>query len=222
MPAPFDLLPPLLSGLWVTVQLFLGGSLVAIVCAFTAGLLRLSSDVILSAMARLYVEVFRGTSALVQLFWFYFALPILLGIELPALAVGILVLGLNIGAYGAEVVRGAIQAVPRGQHEAAIALNFSRWQRTRYVILPQAVLAMLPPLGNLAIELLKSTALVSMITVTDMTRAGLFLRDDTLRTAEIFGLLLLLYFALSLVITGGVRWLVRRLSHGLDYGGVRH
>lgn len=221
MPRPLDLLPPLADGLIVTVQIAAGGAALAVVCAFLAGLGRLSRDPIVRAYARLYIELFRGTSALVQLFWFYFALPILLGVRLDALLAGILVLGLNIGAYGAEVVRGAILAVPSGQIQAAAALNLTRWQTMRHVVLPQAVVAMLPPAGNLLIELLKSTALVSMITVSDLTRIGMFLRDDTLRTAEIFGLLLAIYFGLSLLITAAVRGLERRLAHGLDYGGER-
>ena len=95
----------------------------------------------------------------------------------------------------------------------------SSWQRVRFVILPQAIIMMLPPFGNLMIELLKSTALVSMITLTDLTRAGLFLRDETHRTIEIFGVLLVIYFALSLVITAIVRWLERRFSHGRQQSG---
>lgn len=221
MPPPLDLLPHLLGGLWLTIVITVCGSLLAFVCAFLAGLGCLYRDPIVRGYSRVYIEVFRGTSALVQLFWFYFALPILLGVRLNAVVVGIIVLGLNIGAYGAEVVRSSIEAVPNGQVQAAVALNMTRWQTMRHVVLPQALLSMLPPFGNLLIELLKSTALVSMITVTDLTRAGLFVRDDTLRTTEVFGLLLLIYFALSLLITAGVRSLERRLSTGQDYGGVR-
>lgn len=219
MPPPFDLIPQLLGGLWLTVVITLCGSLLAMLCAFLAGLGCLYRDPIVRGFARVYIEVFRGTSALVQLFWFYFALPILLGVRLDAVLVGVIVLGLNVGAYGAEVVRSSIEAVPKGQWEAAVALNMTRWQTMRYVVLPLAVLRMLPPLGNLLIELLKSTALVSMITVTDLTRAGLFVRDDTLRTVEVFGMLLLIYFLLSLVITATMRLLERRFSLGLDYGG---
>jgi len=212
-------LPHLLEGLQTTVLLFVAGSLLAAICAFAAGLGRTSTDVIVRWTSRVYIETFRGTSALVQLYWFYFALPLLIGIELDAVLVGILVLGLNVGSYGAEVVRGAIQDVPKGQHLAAIALNMTDYQRMRYVVLPQACLAMLPPFGNLLIELLKSTALVSMITVLDLTRAGLDIRDNTLKTTQIFVLLLLVYFALSSVITFGMRRLESWLSRGLDYGG---
>ena len=144
-----------------------------------------------------------------QLFWFYFVLP-LFGLQLPAMLVGIVVLGLNAGAYGAEVVRGAIRAVPSGQREAGVALNFTRGQILRRLVLPQAVPAMLPPAGNLLIELLKNTALVSLVTITDLTFRGQ-LRSETLRTTEIFSLMLLMYFAVALLITAGVRLLERRM-----------
>ncbi len=206
----------------MTVVITIGGCLLALACAFAAGLGRRSSDLIVRWLSSIYIEVFRGTSALVQMYWFYFALPLLLGIKLNAVLVGILVLGLNIGAYGAEVVRAAIAAVPPGQQQAATALNLSGWQTMRYVILPQALLLMLPPLGNLMIELIKSTALVSTIAVMDLTRAGIYLRDDMpQRTVTIFTLLLVFYFALSRLVTPVVRWLERRLSHGLQYEGAR-
>lgn len=204
-----DLLGPLLSGLGLTVVLFLGGAVVAAAAAFAAGLLRSSSDPVLRGAARLYVEVFRGTSLLVQLFWFAFALP-LLGVRIPNLWIGILIPGLNVGAYGAEVVRGALQSIPRGQIEAAIALNLTPRQRMARVVLPQALVSMLPPFGNLLIELLKSTALVSMIFLTDLTRAAVFVRDHTQRSGAVFGLVLLLYFALALVVTAAVRAAERR------------
>lgn len=219
MPQPFDLLPALLQGLWVTLLITAGGAMVAIVAALAAGLARLSRHVWVSIPALVYVDLFRGTSALVQLFWAYFALP-LLGIELDAMTVGITVLGLNIGAYGAEVVRGAIQAVPVEQHEAAIALNFTERQALWRIIFPQALLAMLPPFGNLLIELLKSTALVSLITLSDLTFQGQLLRTATLRSAEIFTLVLILYFLAAQIISYAVHWLERRLSLGRDYGGL--
>jgi polar amino acid transport system permease protein len=213
-------LPHLLKGLVVTLIVWSGSALLMLVCALVAGLARHSRDVIVRGLATTYVEVFRGTSALVQLYWFYFALPLLIGIQLDALVVGIVVLGLNAGAYGGEVVRGAIQAVPEGQQRAAIALNLDRGQTMRHVILPQAIPAMLPPLGNLLIELLKGTALVSMITVTDLTRAGLNIRDNTLQTTEIFLTLLVIYFLLSIGISTAMRRLERLASKHVPQGEV--
>ena len=220
MPPPLDLLPALLEGLVVTAELTLGAAALAIVAAFLAGLGRLSRNSVLKASSRIYVDLFRGTSALVQLFWVYFALP-LLGVRLDAMTAGIVVLGLNAGSYGSEVVRGAIQAVPREQYEAAAAVNLSERQTMWRVILPQAALAMIPPFGNLFIELLKGTALVSLITLSELTFQGQTLRAATLRSGEIFGLILVLYFLFALMISSGMKRLERRLAVGRDWGGVR-
>ena len=218
LPAPLDLLPVLLPGLWITLQITAGGALVAVAAAVTAGLMRASGPAWLKIPALIYIDLFRGTSALVQLFWVYFALPAF-GIRLDAMTAAIAVLGLNIGAYGAEVVRGAIQAVPREQRDAALALNFGEWQTLRHVVLPQAVAMMLPPFGNLLIELLKSTALVSLITLADLTFQAQLLRNATLRSAEIFALVLLLYFVVAQVLGYGVRRLERRYGARLAQGG---
>ncbi|AHC48324.1 ectoine/hydroxyectoine ABC transporter permease subunit EhuC [Achromobacter xylosoxidans] len=205
-----ELVPPLLEGLAVTLEVMAGAVVLAVPLALVAGVGRLSTVRPVRWLASIYVEVFRGTSALVQLFWFYFVLP-LFGVQLPAMLVGIVVLALNAGAYGAEVVRGAIRAVPPGQREAGVALNLTRGQIMRRIVVPQAIPAMLPPAGNLLIELLKNTALVSLITITDLTFRGQLLRSETLRTTEIFTLMLLLYFAVALLITAGVRLLERRV-----------
>ena len=205
-----ELVPPLLEGLAVTLEIMAGAVVLAVPLALVAGVGRLSTVRPVRWLASIYVEVFRGTSALVQLFWFYFVLP-LFGVQLPAMLVGIVVLALNAGAYGAEVVRGAIRAVPQGQREAGVALNLTRGQIMRRIVVPQAIPAMLPPAGNLLIELLKNTALVSLITITDLTFRGQLLRSETLRTTEIFTLMLLLYFAVALLITAGVRLLERRV-----------
>lgn len=210
-----------LRGLFTTVALTLLGALLATLCGLAAGLGRLSRDPILRLLAGLYVELFRGTSALVQLFWFYFAFPLVLGISLPAFVAGVLVLGLNVGAYGAEVVRGAILAVPQGQREAALALGLSQAQVMRRVVLPQAILSMLPPAGNLLIELMKASALVSMITVVDLTYAVDRINAHTLDTGLAYGGALLLYFAFALVLSSSVRALEARLARGRDHGGLR-
>lgn len=213
LPAPLDLLPPLLDGLRVTLRLTLGGALIGAVCAIAAGFGRMSPFVGWRWLATAYIEVFRGTSVLVQLFWFFFALP-RLGVQMTAETAGVLALGLNAGAYGAEVVRGALLGVPRGQVEAATALGYSPRQIRWRIVFPQAARAMLPPAGNLMIELLKNSALASMITLSDLTYQGQVLRASTLRTTEIFLLILVMYFALAQLIAYGVRRLERSLRHG--------
>lgn len=211
------LLPELLRGLWITVQITLGAALLSVTLALPMALAKLYGPWPVRWLANTYVEVFRGTSALVQLFWLFFVLPHF-GLTLDAYTVGILALGLNIGAYGAEVVRGAILSVPRGQWEAATALNLSRGATLRRIILPQAFPIMIPPWGNLFIELLKGTALVSLITLADLSFKAQQLNQTTLRTVEIFSLTLLLYLAVALLITAAMRWLEKRATRGLARG----
>ncbi len=211
----FGYLSMIFDGAWVTVQLTVLGTALALVAAFAAGLGRLSRWFLLRAVATAYIEFFRGTSIFVQLFWAYFVLP-LFGLPLSPLQAGVLALGLNVGAYGAEVVRGAIQAVPRDQYEASIALNLKAWQRLRYVILPQAFVIMLPTFGNNAIELLKGTAVVSLISLTDMTFQAQVVRAQTGNTLIPFATILVLYFVLATIITTATRGLESRLSRGLD------
>ncbi|MBU3058578.1 ectoine/hydroxyectoine ABC transporter permease subunit EhuC [Pseudomonas indica] len=216
-----ELIPLLLQGAWMTVQVTFWGSLLAIVSAIVAALGRLSSVPALRWLAITYIEVFRGTSLLVQLFWLYFVLPMPpFNIEMSAFAVAILGLGLHIGAYGAEVMRGAIRSVAKGQYEACQALNMSPFKRFYRIVLPQALLAAIPPGTNLLIELLKNTSLVSLITLSDLAFRARQLDQATFMTLEIFALTLLLYFLLAQVINLGMRMLERRLSRGRMQGGL--
>lgn len=210
-------LPGLLQGAVLTVQIAVLGSLLAVVMGVLAALARMYGPKPLKWLAVTYVEIFRGTSALVQLFWLFFVLP-QFGVTIDAFLVAVLALGLNVGAYGSEVVRGAILSVARGQWEASTALNMSRVQMLRRIILPQAFVAMIPPWGNLFIELLKSTALVSLITLSDLAFKAQQMNQNTFKTVPIFTLVLLMYLAMSLVLTIGMRFLEKRASLGLARG----
>jgi polar amino acid transport system permease protein len=203
-----ELLPSLLPGVLVTAELTAGASLIALCAASLAGLARRSPRRWLSLAASTYVELFRGTSALIQLYFAYFVLP-LFGLSIDAMTAGVWALGLNAGAYGAEVVRGAIDAVALGQWEASAVLGMSRRMTLLRVILPQALPRALAPFNNVLIELLKNTSLASLITLSDLTFQAQTLRAATLRTTEIFTLLLALYFAMSLLITALFRRLER-------------
>jgi polar amino acid transport system permease protein len=214
----FGYLRLILDGAIVTVELTVMGSALALVVAFLAGLGRISHLFVVRALATAYIEFFRGTSIFVQLFFAYFVLPFA-GIELTPLQAGVLGLGLNVGAYAAEVVRGAILSVGKEQYEACVALNLSRWQCMRRVILPQALLVMLPTFGNNAIELLKATSVVSLISLADMTFQAQVVRAQTGSTFMPFATILVLYFLLAVIISRGVRTLERRMARGLD--GVR-
>jgi polar amino acid transport system permease protein len=212
-----DFLPALLQAGLVTVKITLMSAALAVPCAIVAALAKMFGILPLRWLAVTYIEIFRGTSALVQLFWLFFVFPIL-GITLEPITAAVVALGLNIGAYGAEVVRGAVQNVPRGQWEASTALNMTRLMALRRIILPQAFVAMIPPWGNQFIELLKSTSLVSLITITDLTFRAKQISDITLRTAEVFNVALIIYLCLALLITFGMgameRWAAKGLARG--------
>lgn len=214
----WEIFTSLMGGAWVTVVVWVLAAAVAIPAALVAGTARLSGSRIVRSLAGAYIEFFRGTSALVQLFILFFVMPFF-GLSLSPMLAGVLALGLNEGSYGAEVVRGAIQAVPKGQREAATTLGMRPWARFRRVILPQAVVEMLPPAGNLAIDLLKLTSLVSLVTLSDITFEGQQLRLGAGNPLAIFAVLLTIYFVLSSVITVAFAALERRARRGLDPGG---
>ncbi|MDA1132294.1 MAG: ectoine/hydroxyectoine ABC transporter permease subunit EhuC [Proteobacteria bacterium] len=193
------------SGAIVTAEQTVPASALAIGIPVVFGLMRLSRSFVIRSAAIAYIEFFRGTSLLVQLYWIFFVLP-LFGLTLEKFAAGFIAVGMNLGAYGAEVVRGAIRSVPHGQTEAAIALNLSPATRMRRIILPQALLIMLPPWGNLLIELLKGTALVSLISVADLMFAARQVNGSTFLSAQAFGTALIVYYVMArLVVTPAMR-----------------
>lgn len=216
-----DDLPQLRSGLWVTLEATILGALVALVLSFVLGLMSISRLLLSRGVSRVVVEFFRGTSLYVQLFWFYYAMPPLTGYELSPLLCGVLAFGLNYGAYGAEVVRGAINSVPRAQYEATIALNMTPLHRMRKVIMPQAWVQMLPPLTNLLIQLLKCTPLLWLISAADLMTAVEKLRSRTGETLTAYLTLLVCYFVIAYALTLLMNLLERSAKRklGLDTGG---
>jgi polar amino acid transport system permease protein len=202
----------LLTGVGVTITVTLLGSVVTVVAATLGGLGRLSPYWVVRTLAGAYIEIFRGTSALVQMFWIFFALP-LAGIELTPLQAGVLALGLNVGAYGAEVVRAGVSSVAPGQFEAGRALNLSKYSLYRYVVARQAIQLMIPPFNNLFISLLKGTSLVSLITLADLTFRASYLRSETGNSTLVLTLTLFIYLALSIVITVAMRGAAKVASY---------
>jgi polar amino acid transport system permease protein len=209
-----EYLRPLSQGAWVTIQLTVYSTILGAVCSFAFGLGKISSNWLLKGISIVYIEVFRGTSLLVQLFWLYFALPLAgdaigLDLRLPPVVAGVLALGLNIGAYGAEVVRGAIEAVRPAQHEAARALNFSPRQTLWRIALPQAIPEMMPSFGNLAVQNLKDTALASLISLGDLAFRAEQVRNFTQDSTTVYTMILFMYFGMALVLTAIMRGLER-------------
>lgn len=211
-----EIIEVLSRGVTVTVSLMLASGVLVLVVAFITGLSRVSELKIVRILTTVYVEFFRGTSLLVQLFWIFFVLPQLFGIRLDPFMAGVITLGLNYGAYASEIVRGSILAVPEGQTEAATALNMSKFQRMRFIVLPQAFRTMLPGFGNISIELLKATSLVSLITLQDMMYLAQNLRAaDYSLSLKVFGILLVMYFVLALPLIILARYLEKRASRGV-------
>jgi len=199
--------PRVVSGTGVTVAQFILATILGVAIALSMGLMKLSSSKLVRASAITYIEIFRGTSLLVQLYWIFFVLP-LFGVTIDKFTAGYVAVGMNIGAYGAELVRGGILSVAKGQWEAALAINMTLAQRMRRIILPQALVNMLPPWGNLMIELLKGTALISLISVADLMFETKQINSSTFLSVQAFGTALVIYYILArFMVTPFMRWL---------------
>ncbi|MFI2211048.1 ectoine/hydroxyectoine ABC transporter permease subunit EhuC [Streptomyces sp. NPDC020141] len=205
----------LLKGVWTTVQLTVYSAALGVVVAFVTGLARDHRLWIVRFAAGAYFEIFRGTSALILMFWIFFVLPLGFGWQLVPMWAAVLSLGLTYGAYGSEVVRGAVAAVAAGQREAGIALSFTPAQQLRKVILPQAWPEMIPPFNNLLVELLKGTALVSVMGVSDIAFGASLVRNATGQSAPVYTVILVMYFVLAFVLTRGMRALERQAKAGV-------
>jgi polar amino acid transport system permease protein len=203
----------LLQGVPVTLELTFAAMALAIPVSILLAVARSAPIAILRWPAGFVVEFFRGSSALVQLFWAYYVLPFF-GINLPPMVAGILVLGLNEGAYFSEVVRAGLNAVPKGQREASVALHLPASYRFFRIILPQALPIMIPPFGNALVTMLKFTALASLVSIQELSfRAGM-IRSSTGLSAPVYSSTLVIYFALAIMLAGIVklieRWVNKR------------
>jgi len=195
----------LLSGLLVTAELWVVALALGLIGGLLVGLGRLSRRKILAWPSSCVIEAFRGTPPLVQLFWFYYCLPLLFNVRLSALSTAIVSLSLFSSAYVGEIVRGGIQAVHKGQTQAARALGLSKLQTLREVILPQAVRRMWPPLMSQAIDVLKITALASSITVPELMYQTYNATSQTFRFVEFYTVTALIYFAICLPLVSRLR-----------------
>ncbi|GAA3746192.1 polar amino acid transport system permease protein [Spinactinospora alkalitolerans] len=213
--------PLYLSGAGYTLAITIGGCALAFVIAMVVGIVGSTRSRVARAAATVYVEVFRGVAALVLMFWLFYGVPNVTPYLLDPVFAAILALGLNVGAYGAENVRGSIKAVPRAQYEATVALNMTWAQRMRLVILPQAWAQMLPTFGNLVIELMKGSAVVSLIAVSDLTFVAQQQRASSGQTLLAFLSALVMYFVIAQVLLVGMRYLERRANSRLGRGPVK-
>lgn len=199
---------------WMTVKLSFLAFLLGLACGFVGALAKLSPNPFLQLPARAYTSVFRGTPCLIQLFILYFGGP-QIGIQLEPFPAGVIGLGVNIGAYMTEVIRGAILAVPKGQMEASRSLGLSKFQALRKVILPQAACLMIRPLGGNTIALIKGSSLVSAISVLDLSYTASRYISSTYRPFEMFIMASLFYLVITSFTSLAVKYLDKRFA--LEY-----
>jgi len=204
-------LPFLLMGIPVTLEITFLAMAVAIPVSVILAVSRNSRLAMLRWPAGFVIELFRGSSALVQLFWAFYVLPFF-GINLPAMIAGVLVLGLNEGSYFSEVVRAGINAVSPGQREAAVTLGFSPLYRFFRITLPQALPIMIPPFGNALVTMLKFTALVSLVTIQDLSFRANLIGTSLGRSGPVFGLIIIIYFILALILARGAKLLEHHVN----------
>lgn len=199
---------PLMKGLFVTLDIAWKAGTLAMLIGFAAALLRMSASIVGTALAWIYIEVIRNTPILVQVLIFYFIIAAVLGI--PRDWAGILCLAFYEGAFTAEIIRGAIVAVRKGQREASQSLGFATVDMYRDIILPQAVPLMLPPLGGIVVNLVKHSAIVSVIAVFDLTTQARTVVSDTFMAFEIWLTTAALYLVMTISLSLVVAWLERR------------
>ncbi|MBV9828672.1 MAG: amino acid ABC transporter permease [Alphaproteobacteria bacterium] len=202
----------ILAGLGITVAYTIGTIILGLIIGVAAGLMRLSRRKLVNAPLIAYIEVFRCTPLLVQIIWFYYALPVVLGIDIPATLAAVLVLSLYTGAFYAEIVRGGVLSIERGQWDAARSLGLRNSQLMRHVILPQAVRRMIPPFMNQSIIQLKNTSLVSTIAVADLLYNGQMITAATYRPLEVYTMVAVVYFIVLFPLTLAAQSVERRLA----------
>jgi len=202
--------PFLLQGAARTVEVVVLALAFGIVCGLLGGFAKLSRHRVLRAAAATYVSVIRGTPFVVQLFFVYYAFP-QLGVEVPAMVAAVGTLAFYSGSYQTEIVRGAVQSIDKGQIEAAEALGLSRRQALRFVVFPQALLRMLPPLGNEFVALTKNSALVSLVTVQELFLSAQMVISSTFQNFAIFLTIGIMYYAMTSVVGALTQLLERRL-----------
>ncbi len=209
--------PDLWAGTKITVLLTIASMAVALVFGLALALARLSERRALAVGAAAFVEVIRGSPLLLQLFYIFYVFPFF-GLRLNKFEAGIIGLAVNYGAYLSEVFRAGIEAVDKGQWEAAGALGLSRPLALRLVVLPQAVRIVIPPIGNYFISLFKDTALVSTISIPELIFTGQLIAADSFKYLQVYSIIFVIYLAISYPASRGVRRLERRLGQGRPSG----
>ncbi len=199
-------------GLGYTVLYALGTILLGLILGFAVGIARLSPSRIVNYPLIAYIEAFRCTPLLVQLIWFYYAFPVIIGVDIPAHVAAGMTLSLYTGAFYAEIIRAGVNSIERGQWDAARAIGMRRGQVMRRVILPQAIKRMIPPFMNQSITQLKNTSLVSTIAVSDLLYQGEMITATTYRPLEVYTSVAIIYFGVLFPLTLTAQFIEKRLA----------
>ncbi|RLL43618.1 amino acid ABC transporter permease [Oceanobacillus piezotolerans] len=207
-----EFLPELGTGLYYTLLISIIGLLIGFILGAIFGLGRISRNKFYYGISSFYIEVIRGTPVLVQAIWIFFALPLITGYNMESVTAGIVVIGINSGAYIAEVVRGSVQSIDKGQVEAGRSLGLTHHQTMRYIVWPQAFKRMIPPLGNQFIISIKDTSLLSVILVPELMFQGRLIASNYFNAVEIYTTVAVFYLAITLTLSYVLRYIERRLD----------
>lgn len=206
--------PRLLQGLWMTIELTLVSLLIAAVLGLLFGLLSVSRTTFLRGISRVYIDIIRGTPLIVQVFFIYFGIPSALNMRLDAFIAGVIALSLNAGAYTAEIVRGGIQSIDKGQMEAARSLSLPYTMAMRRVVLPQAIKTMIPAIVNQCIITLKDSSLVSVIGLAELTQTGRLIIANNFESLKMWIIIGVMYFIPIMILSKVSSHIERKMSYG--------
>jgi glutamine transport system permease protein len=208
----WESIPILLTGMKLTIIITVLGLLVGFILGTVFGLMKLSRNVFFRKLGGFYIEAIRGTPLMVQVMFIYFGLPLAIGMRVPPMMAGVTAIGVNSGAYIAEIVRGAFQSIERGQTEAGRSIGLTHLQTLYYVIWPQAFKRMIPPLGNQFIISLKDTSLLVVVGVGELTRTGQEIIAANFRAFEIWLTVAVMYFVMTMSIAKVLNVIERKLE----------
>ncbi|WP_031478938.1 amino acid ABC transporter permease [Maridesulfovibrio frigidus] len=208
----WDTFPMLMRGLKLTVQIAVGGLFFGFILGSLAGLMKLARSLVVRKLAGVYVEAIRGTPMLVQAMFLYYGVPMAIGVRISPITAGIVIIAVNSGAYIAEIVRGAVQSINPGQVEAGRSIGLTRTQTMLYVVWPQALKRMIPPLGNQFIISLKDTSLLMVIGVGELMRTGQEITSVNFRAFEVYLAVACVYLVMTLSIAQGMKMLEKKLN----------
>ncbi len=208
----WDTFPMLMRGLKLTVEIAVGGLFCGFILGSIAGLMKLAQSIFTRKIAGVYVEAIRGTPMLVQAMFLYYGIPMAVGVRITPITAGIIIIAVNSGAYIAEIVRGAVQSIDPGQVEAGRSIGLTRSQTMRYVVWPQALKRMIPPLGNQFIISLKDTSLLMVIGVGELMRTGQEITSVNFRAFEVYLAVACVYLVMTLSIAQAMKMLEKKLN----------